>query len=77
MERPARQRRIGGEGAPDVGQRHDNGVQHSVGDVDAGDRAIRELGRRDLTVGDQIAQRNRVEPAQIVGEHRRSLSDTA
>ena len=77
MKRPARQRRIGGEGAPDVGQRHDNGVQHWVGGVDAGDRAIRELGRRDLTVGDQIAQGNRVKPAQIVGGHGRSLCDLA
>ena len=66
VERPARQRRIGGDGAPDVGQRHDDGVQHRVGGVDAGNRALRELGRRDLAVGDQIAQRDRVEPPQIV-----------
>ena len=43
----------------------------------AGERALRELGRRDLAVGDQIAQRNRVEPPQIVGGHRRSLCDLA
>ena len=75
MKRPARQRRIGGDGAPDVGQRHDDGVEHRVRGVDAGNRAVRELGRRDLAVGDQIAQRNRVEPAQIGGGHGRSLRD--
>ena len=75
MKRPAGQRRIGGDGAPDVGQRHDDGVEHRIRGVDAGNRALRELGRRDLAVGDQIAQRNRVEPPQIVGGHRSSLRD--
>ena len=62
MKRPEGKRLIGGDGTPDAGQRHDDSVEHRVRGVDAGERALRELGRRDLAVGDQIAQRNRVEP---------------
>jgi hypothetical protein len=77
--RPARQAptSLSRNGTPDVRQRHNDGVQHRVGGVDAGDRAVRELGRCDLAVGDQIAQRDRIEPPQIVGWHERSLCDLA
>jgi hypothetical protein len=58
--------RDGGDRAPNVRQRHHDGIKHRVCGLDACNRALRHLGGRDLPGGNQITQHNRIEPAQIV-----------
>ena len=41
--------------------------EHGVGGVDPRDRSLGQLGRRDLSTGDQVAQRDRVEPRDGLG----------